>query len=90
MYTSDLEDYIIFTDRGQPYGDGDVVRLGCGTAFTTGKDESNRYYLEEDGPAACAELEKPRRVVGLVLAAIGVIGLFVATRLLRVREPQNS
>lgn len=61
-------------------GNADVresVRLGCGTAFTSGGRETSA----SGGAEACSAVEVPRRIGGLVLVALGIAGLVGATRL---------
>jgi hypothetical protein len=53
------------------------IRMNCGAAFTTGPNEQAR----RTGPQACAELEGPRRIVGLVLLGLAAAALVLAQRL---------
>ena len=46
------------------------VRLGCGTAFTSGENEAK----EPGGVPACSSGERPRTIVGWILAGLGLLG----------------
>jgi len=65
------------SDLGGPAGAAESVRLGCGTAFTSGPHET----AERTGPEACAAIEAPRRIGALLLLVLGVAGLAGAGRL---------
>lgn len=73
-------------DTGEPVKLTTSVRLGCGTAFTSGEYEGE----EPHGKAACSQMETPRRIIGLPLAALGVIGFLVAPRFPISRDPEEA
>lgn len=56
----------------------EAYRLNCGNAFTAGPHEQ---VLDPDGPEMCATVETPRRIIGLSLLGLGVLGLLAAVRL---------
>jgi hypothetical protein len=56
----------------------EAYRLNCGNTFTSGAHEQ---LLEPDGPDMCSSSETPRRIIGLSLLGLGVLGLLAATRL---------
>jgi hypothetical protein len=56
----------------------EAYRLNCGNTFTSGPHEQ---LLEPDGPQMCSATESPRRIIGLTLFGLGVLGLLAATRL---------
>lgn len=55
------------------------VRLNCGNTVTTGPHEQS--LRESGGPRVCADLESSRRWTGLSLLVLGVVAVFVASKL---------
>jgi hypothetical protein len=53
------------------------VRLNCGLVFTSGDNEAKA----PGGAAACAEIETPRLIGGIMLALLGITGLGLAGRI---------
>lgn len=53
------------------------IRVSCGTAFTSGAHEP----VKPEAPQACAQVEGPRRVVGLCLFGLAVLAAGLARRL---------
>lgn len=53
------------------------VRLNCGLVFTSGDNEAKA----PGGAAACAEIETPRLIGGILLALLGITGLGLAGRI---------
>jgi len=56
----------------------EAYRLNCGDAFTAGPHEQ---LLQPAGPDMCSSAETPRRIIGLSLFGLGVLGLLAAVRL---------
>jgi hypothetical protein len=54
------------------------VRLDCGNTFTAGSHEQQQ---QPDGPLVCAGVETARRIIGLSLITLGVLGLLGAVKL---------
>jgi hypothetical protein len=54
-----------------------MTLLDCGNSFTSGAYEADN---QPDGPAACSDVETPRRFLAIGLAVLGVAGLVVAVR----------
>lgn len=61
------------------------VRLGCGTAFNPGEDETKQG---PDGPRACSTAEAPRTIAGWSLAGLGMLGFVTGFKLPSVRFRQ--
>lgn len=70
-------------DTSKPLELVTMVRVDCGTAFTSGKYEDTRPGHEEE---ACSEVETPRRFFGLCLILLGSAGLWAAPRLSHLRS----
>lgn len=70
--------------HGDPPTDVTSVRLGCGTAFDSGKGEAKEG---PDGPKACSAAERPRTIGGWLLTGLGVLGFAAGFRLPSVRFP---
>lgn len=79
---------LVFSDTGMSQVGHPVngVRLDCGNSFTTGRHEQVR---QPDGPQACATIETPRTIVGLVVLALGAFGLPAAGLLPRTTGPSR-
>lgn len=71
---------------GRPATDVVSVRLGCGTAFSSGEGEVKEG---PDGPKACAVAERPRTIAGWLLTVLGVFGPVAGFALPSVRFPAN-
>lgn len=56
----------------------DAFRLDCGNLFASGPNEKMQAPV---GPAMCASVETPRRVIALSLLALGVAAVLVAVKL---------
>ncbi|AXB41175.1 hypothetical protein [Amycolatopsis albispora] len=54
-----------------------MVLFDCGNSFGPGEHPA---HSAEDGPAACAEVEGPRRVIGIGLAVLGVAAFGLAVK----------
>ena len=54
------------------------IRLDCGNIVGAGPHEQ---LQKPEGPTMCAQVRKSHRIVGLLLLALGVIGLLTAGRL---------
>lgn len=61
------------------------VRLNCGLVFTSGDNEAK----VPGGAAACAEIETPRRISGILLALLGITGLGLAGRITSSRGGEH-
>lgn len=62
------------------------IRLNCGNPFTTGEYEQSQTPA---GPRACAQVEGPRRMVGLCLVGAAAVAA-VATRWLRTTSTDQD
>jgi hypothetical protein len=65
---------LLYSDTGMSQVGHPVkgIRIDCGNSFSTGEHEQ---VLDPDGPKACAEIETPRTILGLVLFTLGAFGL---------------
>jgi hypothetical protein len=79
---------LVFSDTGMSGGKHLVqgIRLNCGTPFTTGEYEQSQTPA---GPRACAQVEAPRRAIGLCLVAVAAVAA-VATRWRRTRSTDQD
>jgi hypothetical protein len=70
-------------DMADPTEFATSIRIGCGTAFTTGEHPDSWPGIDE----ACSQIETPRRITGISLTVLGVAGLVCAFLLPQHREP---
>ncbi|MBO0803813.1 MAG: hypothetical protein J2P25_12165 [Nocardiopsaceae bacterium] len=69
---------------GQPPTDVTSVRLGCGTAFSSGEGEMKEG---PSGPKACSAAEQTRTIAGWLLVGLGILGFGVGFTLPSARFP---
>lgn len=69
---------ISFADLGQKVKLAAGYRLGCGNAFGTGVHEQAEAPA---GPAVCNGVRSPRRIAGIALLSLGIIGALASFRL---------
>lgn len=69
---------ISFADLGQRVELRAGYRLGCGNAFGHGVHEE---AVAPAGPVVCSGVRKPRRIIGLSLLGIGLVGLVASFKL---------
>ena len=62
------------------------VRVSCGTAFTAGSHEQ----AKPEAPQACSEVEGPRRIVGVILLGLAMLGAVLAARLPAESEARRN
>lgn len=61
-------------NRANPQRLTEGIRMDCGTALSAGPHERARPA----GPTVCAELDRPRRVTGLALLVVAILGVALA------------
>lgn len=62
------------------------IRVSCGTAFSAGSHEK----VKPESGQACSEVEGPRRIAGLILLGLAVLGAVLASRLPAESEARRN
>jgi hypothetical protein len=77
-WTSD--EVLVYSDAGLTQTPHVVegVRLGCGNSFTSGLHE--QLVEGAHGPWVCSTVKAPRRILGLVLAVLGMASVLLSSR----------